>query len=232
MAPAKDKEIRGKYGDYNAIDVSSYVMGYSDDIPEKGCCGCRISSNVKAELERCRSEFRHNEQEGKKLYALLGSFANGDAGPLVTARLDDGTIIVVMSPKVAESNPVMEVVDGNVKIRGSRNIGEEFREPPTNPSRTGRFIENISARKSKFKLVESVKAGVSISINSLRTYDYTLIHPHDKCKITRVGSGHDSRHTDSTARNPSYTERYSKHESRKDGAGQSKRKNRGSEPSH
>lgn len=197
MAPARDKEIRDKYGNYDAIDVSSYIMGHNDEIPSLISCGCKISRNNKAELERCRSEFRHNEQEGKKLYALLGSYANGDAGPLVTARLEDDTVIVIMSPQVAASNPVMEVVDGNVKIRGSRQIVDELRKPLKNPTRLGRLVENISRGGSRFKLVESVKAGVSISINSLRTYDYTLVHPHNRCKITRAELGQDSRYADS-----------------------------------
>lgn len=218
MAPARDKEIRDKFGDFDAIDVSSYIMGHNDEMPLLASCGCRTSRNIKAELERCRSEFRHNEEEGKKLYALLGSFANGDAGPLFTARLDDGTVIVVMSPLVAESNPVMEVVDGNVKIRGSRQIGDEYRKPPPNPTRLGRLVENISGRNSRFKLVESVKAGVSISINSLRTYDYTLIHPHDRCKITRAKPGQDSRYADSARVSSSRGRGESKHRSCRDDA--------------
>jgi len=131
-----------------------------------------------------------------------------------------------MSPLVAESNPVMEVVDGNVKIRGSRQIGDEFRTPPPNPSRLGRLVENISGSHSRFKLVESVKAGVSISINSLRTYDYTLVHPHGRCKITRAKLGQDSRYADSAKSNSVRGRRHSKHQPSSDDATQYKVRHR------
>ncbi|WAS08303.1 hypothetical protein [Colletotrichum gloeosporioides polymycovirus virus 1] len=179
----RDREIRDRYGDYEAMDVTSYVMGLSSDLPDHAPCGCRVSNSSKAKLLRSRLEFQENEKEGRKLYAMLGSFANGDAGPLVTSRLDDGTVIVVISPTVAKSNPTMEVVDGDVRICSKETVKDDMRTAPPSSSAWIRAAENLTGRSSRFKVIESVRGGTSVTVNSLRTYDYSLVHPKDKCSI-------------------------------------------------
>lgn len=185
----RDNQIREEYGSYTAIDVSDYVMGVVSDLPEVAECGCRIRASERDQIRRAREEFHQNEVQGKKLFALLGSYAFGEAGPLVTMRLDDGTVIVVLSADVARSNPVMTVTEGDVKISSRELIDDKMRAGPRASGSIRRAYEKLTGLWGRFRLIESVRGGSTLTISTLRTYDYSLIHPTNRCKKTASG-GH------------------------------------------
>jgi hypothetical protein len=178
----RHSEIRAKYGDFVAYDVTSFIMGITEDMPKQAPCGCKIGRGTAERIFNARDEYDHNEVEGKKLFALLGSFSNGDSGPLVTLRLDDGTIVIMISPRIATSNPTMTITDGDVRISSTNEIRDDLRPVPKSGGVFTRIVDKIASRKSRFKLVESVRGGTTISISSLRTYDYSLVHPHSHCR--------------------------------------------------
>jgi hypothetical protein len=178
----RHEEIRSKYGDYVALDVTNFIMGITEDMPRRAPCGCGISRGTYRRIVDARDEYDRNEVEGKKLYALLGSFSNGDSGPLVTLRLDDGTIVIMISPRIATSNPTMTITDGDVRISSTNSIRDDLRTACKSGSVFTRVVDKLSSRRSRFKLVESVRGGTTISLSSLRTYDYSLVHPHSHCR--------------------------------------------------
>jgi len=179
--PIKLEEIVSEYGPSEVIDVSAYVMGLTDNLPRHCNCGCKVGRLVRTRLERARAGYEARVRSGRHLFALLGGFCNGRDGPMSVVRMDDGTIIVVLSPVVAETNPVMFVKDGTVSISGRESVEGSLLKPGVSANPIVRAAEEVLERRSNMVLVEPVSGGTTVTVNSIHSNDFFIVHPESAC---------------------------------------------------
>ncbi|BCM78291.2 hypothetical protein [Hadaka virus 1] len=192
--PRKLEEIVEEYGPSEVLDVSAYVMGLTDNLPRYCDCGCKIGRLIRTRLERARVGYETRVQKGKHLYAVLGGFCTGRDGPMSVVRLNDGTIIVVLSPAVASTNPVMFVKDGTVSISGRESVEDSFLSPGVSTNPIVRAAEEVLEKRSNMKLVEPVSGGTTVTVNSIHSNDFFIVHPQSACdrrkEVSRASVNH------------------------------------------
>jgi hypothetical protein len=181
VSPKKLDEIVKEYGPSEVHDVSAYVMGLTDNLPRYCNCGCKVGRLVRTRLERARVGYEARVRSGKHLYALLGGFCNGRDGPMSVIRLNDGTIVVILSPAVAETNPIMHVKDGTVSISGRESVEGSFLKPGVSTNPIIRAAEEVLERRSNMLLVEPVAGGTTVTVNSIHSNDFFIVHPESAC---------------------------------------------------
>ncbi|BBU94044.1 hypothetical protein [Hadaka virus 1] len=186
--PRKLEEIVSEYGPSEVHDVSAFVMGLTDNVPRYCDCGCKIGRLVRTRLERARAGYEARVHSGKHLFALLGGFCTGRDGPMSVIRLNDGTIIVVLSPAVADTNPVMFVKDGTVSISGRESVEDSFLKPGISTNPIVRAAEEVLERRSNMILVEPVSGGTTVTMNSIHSNDFFIVHPESACDRRKEAS--------------------------------------------
>lgn len=167
-------------------------MGLTDHIPSSCSCGCKIGRFIRTRLGRARLEYAERVASGKHLFALLGGFSAGRDGPLSVVRLSDGTVIVVLSPTVAQTNPVMTIKDGTVSISGRESVRDSILKPGISSNPIVRAAEDALERRSNMQLVEPVAGGTTVTVNSIHSNDFYVVHPQSACNKWKNHPGTDS----------------------------------------
>lgn len=195
VAERKLEEMTNHYGPCEVYDASAYVMGLTDHIPATCSCGCKIGRFIRTRLGRARLEYAERVASGKHLFALLGGFSAGRDGPLSVVRLNDGTVIVILSPSVAQTNPVMTIKDGTVSISGRESVRDSILKPGISSNPIVRAAEDALERRSNMQLVEPVAGGTTVTVNSIHSNDFYVVHPQSACKKWKGHVGSDSEVT-------------------------------------
>lgn len=178
----RQRQIEKEFGECVTADVTAFVSGISGDLPEFLPCGCGLGRTITKQCERAREEYAKNEEQGKKLFAILGQFALGHDGPLAVLTLDDGTVVTIISPVVAATNPTMTITNGKVEIHSVSKIDDSLKRPGQAVNNLVRMAESAINKRNGMQLVEAVSGGASLNISTLRTFDYTVVHPLGQCR--------------------------------------------------
>jgi len=174
-------DFERRYGPVEVCDVSSYVMGLTKELPEL-TCGCHFGRFIGTRIGRARKEYEERVKAGKHLYSLLGAFATGSDGPLTVLTLDDGTVVVVISPFVARTNPVMTLMDGVVSITGRECVRDNILKPGISSNPIVRAAEAAIESRSNMRFLEPVAGGTTVNINSLHSNDFFVVHLKSACE--------------------------------------------------
>lgn len=188
----KMRELVSRYGEVDIFDATPFVTGLTDNFPKEAACGCGFGRFIKNRLERAREEYLENVDAGRNLFALLGRLECADDGPLTVLRFDNGSVVIAIPPDVCATNPTMTIRNGVVDITGGRAVDSSFHKPgqPTNPFLLA--ADRAQEARSRFRLVESNCGGTTITMNSLHSADYSVVHLKSMCSMWKAEKRRDS----------------------------------------
>jgi hypothetical protein len=176
------EQLRREYGEIDVFDVSYLVMSSSNvDHHIRAPCGCEIGRRASHLITRAQQVYQEDRKTGERALAVLGSLWRSNSGGIAALRMADGGVVVYISSRVADTDPMMEIKGGMVTIRSDRGI-------PNGVSSLGgrslllRAADAVKGKRShRFGLVEGTSGGHTLTVNTLRLYDYSLVHPVRYC---------------------------------------------------
>lgn len=183
------RELEEKYGEVIVLDALPFISGLTETMPESAPCGCSIGRTIANKLVRAREQYQDETFAGRHLYSLLGKLCTESDGPLSMIRFDNGCVVMVIPEDVAKTNPVMAIKDGVVSVTGRGTVNDGFALAGQSKHTIERMAEAAIEKRGAFRFVESVKGGTTITMNSLHSNDYLIVHLKSRCRIMRNAKG-------------------------------------------